>query len=114
MAVGAPIKEKKRMCDLLEAITFLKTHGLRGVSVIRGYHSRRVAPLMACALPLYGMMPGAQLVRTMLAKGLLHDSEVAQHIKEATGEANTMFSILGHPLMQPGAGFIELPMGLVF
>ena len=25
-----------------------------------------------------------------------------------------MFSILGHPLMQPGAGFIELPMGLAF
>ena len=56
---GPPIKEKKRMCDLLEAITFLKTHSLRGASVIGGYHTRRVAPLMARVLPLYGMTPGA-------------------------------------------------------
>ena len=43
------------MCDLLEAITFLKTHDLRRASVIGGYHVRRVAPLMARILPLYGM-----------------------------------------------------------
>ena len=54
---GAPIKEKKRMYDLLEAIAFLKTHGLHGDGVIGGYHARRVAPLMARVLPLYGMTP---------------------------------------------------------
>ena len=58
MAMGAPVKEKKRMHDLLEAIAFLKTHGLRRASVIGGYHARRVAPLMARILPLYGMTPG--------------------------------------------------------
>ena len=47
------------MRDLLEAIVFLKTHDLRRAGVIGGYHARRVAPLMSCALPLYGMMPGA-------------------------------------------------------
>jgi len=31
---GPPIKEKKRMHDLLEAIVFLKTHGLHGAGVI--------------------------------------------------------------------------------
>ena len=31
---GPPIKEKKRMRDLLEAIAFLKTHGLRRADVI--------------------------------------------------------------------------------
>jgi len=92
---GPLIKEKKRMHDLLEAIAFLKTHGLHGASVIGGYHARRVAPLMACVLPLYGMMPDAQLVGTMLTQGLLHDSKVMQCIKEATGEADIMFSILG-------------------
>ena len=51
---GPPEKEKKRMCDILDAITFLRSHGLRGANVIRAYHARRVAPLMACALPLYG------------------------------------------------------------
>ena len=30
------------------------------------------------------------------------------------GEADTMFPILGHPVMRPDAGFIELPVGLVF
>ena len=43
---------------LLEAITFLKTHGLCGASVVGVYHTRRVAPLMVRVLLLYGMMPG--------------------------------------------------------
>jgi len=64
------------MCDLLKSIAFLKTHGLRRSDVIRRYHARRVAPLMACVLPLYGMTPSALLVGTTLAQGLLHDSEV--------------------------------------
>jgi len=38
---GVKVRQKKRMCDLLEAIMFLKTHYLRGASVIRGYHTRR-------------------------------------------------------------------------
>jgi len=54
-----PIKKKKRMRDLLEAIVLLKTHGVCEASVIRGYHARRVAPLMARVLPLYGMTPSA-------------------------------------------------------
>ena len=54
---GPPIKEKKRMHDLLKAITFMNTHGLHGAGVIGGYHTRRVAPLMARVLPSYGMMP---------------------------------------------------------
>ena len=60
------------------------------------------------------MTLGAQLIRTMLAQGLLHDSEVAQRIKEAMGEGDAVFPISGHPMMRPDAGFIELPVGLVF
>ena len=33
---GPPIEEKKRMHNLLEATTFLKTHGLHGAGVIGG------------------------------------------------------------------------------
>ena len=102
------------MRDLLEAIAFLNTHGLRGSSVIGGYQVRRVASLMARVLSLYGMTPGVQLIRTTLAQGLLHDSEVTQRFKEATGEADAMFPIPGHPMMRPDVGFIELSMGLVF
>ena len=50
----------------------------------------------------------------MLSQGLLHNSEVAQRIKEAMGEANTVFPTQGHPMMWPDMGFIELPVGLVF
>ena len=50
----------------------------------------------------------------MLAQGLLHDSEVMQCIKEAMREANVMFPILGHPMIRPDVGFIELSVGLVF
>ena len=102
------------MHDLHEAIAFLKTHGLYGAGVIRGYHVRRVEPLMARVLPLYGVMPGAQLIGTTLTQGLLHDSEGAQCIKEAMREANAVFPILGHPMMWLDMGFIELPAGLVF
>ena len=49
----------------------------------------------------------------MLAQGLLHDSEVTQRIKMATREADIVLPILGHPVMRPDAGFIELPTGLV-
>jgi len=61
MAVGAPIKEKKRMRDLLETVVFLKNHGLHGAGVIGAYHVRRVAPLIARALPLFGMVPIVEL-----------------------------------------------------
>jgi len=56
---GPPEKEKKRMRDILDAIVFLKNHGLHGAGVIRAYHMRRMAPLMARALPLYRMTLGA-------------------------------------------------------
>ena len=56
---GPPEKEKKRMHDILDAIVFLKSHGLRGADVIGAYHARRVTSLMARALPLYGMTPNA-------------------------------------------------------
>ena len=35
-------KEKKRIRDILNAIVFLKSHSLRGASIIRAYHARRV------------------------------------------------------------------------
>ena len=64
---GPPKKEKRRLHDLLDAIAFLKDHDLRGVGVIRAYHARRVALLMALVLPLWGMTPDAQLDGTTLA-----------------------------------------------
>ena len=64
---GPPEKEKKRMCDILDGIMFLKSHDLRGAGVIRAYLARRVAPLMARTLSLHGMTPDAQLNGMVLA-----------------------------------------------
>ena len=49
---GPPIKEKKRMHNLLEAIVFLKTHGLHGASVIRGYHARSRGRAQSSNVPM--------------------------------------------------------------
>ena len=40
---GPPIKEKKMMHELLEAIVFLKTHVILEASAIGGYNARREA-----------------------------------------------------------------------
>ena len=64
---GPPDKEKMRMRDILEAVASLKSYGLCRASVIGAYHARRVAPLMAHALPLFGMMPVVELGGTVLA-----------------------------------------------
>jgi hypothetical protein len=40
-------KEQQRLGDLLQAIETLKGAGFREVDVIRAYHIRRLAPLMA-------------------------------------------------------------------
>jgi hypothetical protein len=55
------------------------------------------------------MTPGAPLDRMMITHETLHDTEVAQRIKDTTIEADldSVFLILGHPAMQSDAGFIE-------
>jgi hypothetical protein len=73
---GPMDKEKKRLTLFLGAIAYLKGHDICGTGFTRAYHSRRVAPLMACALPLYGMVPGVQLEGTTLAQVALHDLEI--------------------------------------
>lgn len=77
---GPVDKERKRLASLLGAIAYLNGHDLCGAGVIGAYHSRRVAPLMARELLLYGMAPGVRLEGTLLAQGLLQDSEIQQRI----------------------------------
>jgi hypothetical protein len=50
-------EENKRITNHLKAIKILKNAGLQGMSVIMAYHVRRLAPLMARALPMYAMRP---------------------------------------------------------
>jgi hypothetical protein len=107
-AWGAVNKEKKRLTLLLGAIAYLNGHGLCGTNIIGAYHLRRVAPLMACALPLYRMALSMWLEGIALAQGLLHDSEIKQHIREALDELNAVFLVEGHLTMQPDTGFIDL------
>jgi hypothetical protein len=109
VGVGNPDKEK-RLRNHLNAIMLLKQHGLCETGVIRAYHARRVAPQTARTLLLYEMMPSTPLDGMVLAQEALRDSEVAQHIKEATTmeEPDSMFSIPGHPAMRPDTGFIDL------
>jgi hypothetical protein len=51
----------------LAAIKILKENGVKRSDVIGAYYARRVASLMAHALPLYRMTPGVLLEGTMIA-----------------------------------------------
>jgi hypothetical protein len=115
----APDKEKKKLANHLRAITLLRDRGLRGTSIIRAYHARRVAMLMACALSLYEMVPGVPLEGTVLAHEPLYDIKVAQRIMDVTevaprsrdaaasGDLEFIFTIPGHPTMRSDTGFTE-------
>ena len=112
---GCPTPAKKHLDDLLAAIHSLKVWGMKGSGIIGAYHVRRVAPLMACALPLYRMVPGESFEGTVLVDEALAPSEVAQHIKEAMeplkdtpGSAlEHVYPVPGHPPMRPEPEFFE-------
>ena len=81
---------------------------MKGSGIIGAYHARRVAPLMARALPLHQMVPGASFEGSVLVDEALPPSEVAQRIKEAmepskdtTGAAlDHVYPVPGHPPMR--------------
>jgi hypothetical protein len=105
---GGPPRRRRR--GSTTTIVLLKLHGLHGTGIIRAYHARRVAPLMARALSLYEMMPNAPLDGTMLTHEMLHDTKVAQRIKDATmvDDLDFMFLISGHLTMRLDTGFFDL------
>ena len=88
---------------------------MKGSGIIGAYHTRRVAPLMSHALPLYLMAPGASHDGMALADEALPPSEVAQRIKEAMEPSKDdvgvaldfIYLVLGHPPMWPEPGFID-------
>ena len=112
---GVPEKDKKKIGDHIATIQILRDHGLKGASVIGAYHSRRVAPLMARAVPLHQMGPGVPAEGTSLAEGPQPDSEIAQHIKEAMESMRDsvgvsldfVFSVPGCPPMRSDPSFVE-------
>ena len=74
---GVQLKDKKHLADLLAGLQALKERGVKGAGIIGAYHARRVAPLMARALPLYRMMPGMSFEGMVLVDEALPYSEVA-------------------------------------
>ena len=88
---------------------------MKGSGIIGAYHARRVAPLMACVLPLHQMAPGASFEGTVLVDEAFPPSEVAQRIKEvmeplkdtAVVVLDFVFPVPGHPPMRPEPGFVD-------
>ena len=74
---GVKAKGKKHLNGLLAALQTLKERGVNGSGIIGAYHARRVALLMARALPLYQMVSEASFERTVLVDEVLPYSEVA-------------------------------------
>ena len=106
---GVSAKEKKNINDLLAALQTLKDRGMKGSGIIGAYHARRVAPLMARALPLHQMVLGASLEGTVLVDETLPPSEVAQRIKEVMEPSKDtsgvildyVYPVPRHPPMRP-------------
>ncbi|XP_025827310.1 uncharacterized protein LOC112902446 [Panicum hallii] len=105
---GPVDKEKKRLVLLLGSIAHLKRRGLCCFGVIGAYHARRVALLMACAIPLFGMGLGMHPEGMTFAQGSLRDSEITQCIREALDGPEAVFAVEGHPVMRLDTGFIDL------
>ena len=113
---GPIAKEQKRLDDLLKAITTLKGYGLHGTSVVGAYHVRRLAPLMARALPMYKMMPDSMPEGMVMVAGeALSVGEMTQHMKEVmecpvdpSVDLAPVYPVPGHPAMWPDVGFVEL------
>jgi hypothetical protein len=102
-AWGVPKREAKRIKDHVEAIKILKECGLNGASIIRAYHQRRVALLMARMLPLHRMVPGASLEGTVLTEAPIAFSEIAQHIKDMMySQEGSMGATLDYSFLVPG------------
>ena len=88
---------------------------MKGSGIVGAYHARRVAPLMARALPLHQMVPEASFEGTVLVDEVLPFFEVAQRIKEAMepmkdsagAVLDFVYSVPGHPPMQPEPGFVD-------
>ena len=71
-------REQKRLSDLLKAIMTLKRRGLRRTSIIGAYHVRRLASLMARAIPMYKMTSDSAPEGTVMVYGVaLSISEMA-------------------------------------
>ena len=113
---GPIAKEQKRLGDLLKAIAALKGHGLCGTNVVGTYHVRRLVPLMARALLMYKMTPDSTPKGTVMVAGeALSVGETTQRIKEAmecpvdpSVDLALVYPVLGHPMMWPNVGFVEL------
>ena len=88
---------------------------MKGSGIIGAFYARRVAPLMARALPLHQMVPGVSFEGTVLVDEALPPSEVAQRIKEAMEPSKDsagvvldhVYPVPRHPPMQPEPGFFD-------
>lgn len=77
---GVPRKELKKIEDHLQAVRILKERGLSIEGVIGAYHQRRVAPLMARALPLHWMGIEMSPMGAALTEVPVSPSEVARRV----------------------------------
>ena len=93
---------------------------MKGSGIIGAYHTRRVAPLMSHALPLYLMAPGASPEGTALVdeafsptKGAQRIKEVMEPLKDSTGVVlDFVYPVRGHPPMRSEPGFIDFVSSL--
>ena len=78
---GALDKEKRRLKGYFRALQQLRESGLNGCGGVSAYHKRRIAPLMARALPLFHMVEGADLSGTMMSLEGIDEAAVPRRMR---------------------------------
>ena len=63
---------------------------------------------MLRARSLDDMVSGTPTEGTVLATGVLADTEVEQRVREVLEDKDAVYSVLGHPPMRPDEDFIQL------
>jgi hypothetical protein len=113
---GPVAKEQRKLGDLLRAIEALKGTDVLRADVIRAYHIRKLASLMAKKLWMWEMMPDLVPEGTVMVFGkAITPNEVEDRLKDTldrwTGQTVNLvivYLVSGHPPMRSDAGFIEL------
>ena len=112
MRWGVPEKDKKKIHDHHTDVQILKERGVKGSGIIGAFYARRVAPLMARALPLHQMVPGVSFEGTVLIDEALPPSEVAQRIEAMEPMKDSVGGILDHVYPVPRHPPMRLESGV--
>jgi hypothetical protein len=103
---GTPRDRQKNLQPLLKALEELRKGGLTAAGVVAAIHRRRVLPLTERRLPLWEMMPGADLEGLRMSSDPLPVDDFHRRVAVTLGKPDA--GALSQPSMCPDRGCVSL------